>query len=113
MKLIKFDLKLIARMSLEFSNSLPLIANSLRAILRNELDAQVVGNIYTYNIYIYLLHHSRTPTRARVKHAYTRARVRASAISLRIPLITTIGTLPVIHLTSSKRRHNDYQNIML
>jgi hypothetical protein len=85
MKLITFAIKLIARMSLEFSNSLPLIANSLRGKLRNELEAQGIENIYSYKIYIYLLRNSPTPAHARVKRACTRAREGETSISSMVP----------------------------
>ena len=52
MKLIDFYNKLIASMSSEFSNSLSLIANSLRYVLRNRLKIQ--------NLKIYILINTTT-----------------------------------------------------
>jgi len=58
MKLIDFYKKLIASISLEISNLLQLIDNSLRYVLRNELKMQIL-NIYIliYNTTTYCIYY--------------------------------------------------------
>ena len=112
MKLIDFYNKLIAPMSSEFSNSLSLIANSLRYGLRNELEIQNL-KIYilintTTTHYTYCIYHPLTHVFYPVLRVCVRVRAREA---MRTQPITTLLIYGV--RTRARARGNEIFTWML